>query len=170
MATATSLITVEEYLKTTADPDCEYVAGVLEERSVGELDHASWQKALVRWFGGKEAEWGMKVYPELRIQVAADRFRVPDVTILSRQSPREQIITHPPLAVFEILSPEDSMTRMLEKLADYERMGIQAIWVIEPKKPSHFQFSEGKLIPATVFQLPGSSFSVPMAEIEKLID
>ncbi|HWG20485.1 MAG TPA: Uma2 family endonuclease [Terracidiphilus sp.] len=170
MASATSLITVEEYLKTTADPDCEYVAGVLEERPVGELDHASWQKALVRWFGGKETEWGMRVYPELRIQVASDRFRVPDVTILSRQAPREQIITHPPLAVFEILSPEDSMTRMLEKLADYEHMGIQAIWVIEPKKPSYFRFADGKLMPASIFELPGSALSVPMPEIEKLID
>ena len=170
MATATSPISVDEYLRTTADPDCEYVAGVLEERSVGELDHASWQKALVRWFGGKEPEWGMKVYPELRVQVAPDRFRVPDVTILSRQAPREQIVTHPPLAVFEILSPEDSMTRMLEKLADYERMGIGAIWVIEPKKPAYLRYSEGKLEPASVFQLPGTSFTVPMTEIEKLID
>lgn len=32
MAATTSLISVEEYLKTTTDPDCEYVAGVNEER------------------------------------------------------------------------------------------------------------------------------------------
>ena len=170
MATATSQLSVQDYLKMTCDPDCEFVEGVLEERPVGELDHASWQKALIRWFGGREAEWEMRVYPELRVQVAANRFRVPDVTVLSREAPREQIITHPPLAVFEILSPEDTMTRMLEKLADYERMGIRAIWVIEPTKRSYFRFTEGKLIPASVFELPGSSFSVPIAEIEKLID
>jgi hypothetical protein len=35
MAATTSLISVEEYLKTTADPDCEYVAGVVEERAMG---------------------------------------------------------------------------------------------------------------------------------------
>jgi Uma2 family endonuclease len=170
MATATSQLSVQDYLKTTCDPDCEFVEGVLEERPVGELDHASWQKALVRWFSGTESQWGTRVYPELRVQITPDRFRVPDVTILSREAPREQIITHAPLAVFEILSPEDSMMRMLDKLADYERMGIQAIWVVEPKKPSYFRFSEGKLIPATLFELPGSSFQVPMAEIEKLID
>ena len=130
MAATTSLISVEEYLKITADPDCEYVAGVVEERAVGELDHASWQTALLRWFGDCESGWGIRVYPELRVQTSVDRFRVPDVTLLSRSAPREQIITHPPLAVFEILSPEDSMTRMLEKLADYEQMGIGAIWVI----------------------------------------
>lgn len=170
MAAATSLITVEEYLKTTADPDCEYVAGILEERPVGERDHAAWQEALLGWFRDHKHDWNIFVYPELRVQVASDRFRVPDVTLLSRSAPREQIVNHPPLAVFEILSPEDSMTRMLEKLADYERMGIGAIWVIEPAKPSYFQYSEGKLIPASTFQLPGTGFAVSLAEVEKLID
>jgi Uma2 family endonuclease len=169
MATAT-LLSVLEYLKTSAEPDCEFVAGVLEGRSVGELDHASWQKALVRWFAGLESEWEIRVYPELRVQTSADSFRVPDVTLLSRSAPREQIITHPPLAVFEILSPEDAMTRMLEKLAEYERMGIGAIWVIEPKKQRYLRYRDGQLTPAEVFELPGSAFKVPLAEIAALAD
>lgn len=154
----------------TSDPDCEFVEGVVEERPMGEYDHATWQAILVAFFTSRGPELGVRVRPELRVQVGPNRFRVPDVTILSREAPREQIITHPPLAVFEILSPEDSMTRMLEKLSDYERMGIPAIWVIEPKKASYFQFSEGKLIPASTFELPGSTLRVPMSEIEKLID
>ncbi len=170
MSATTSPVTVEEYLKMAPEPDCEYVGGILEERAVGERDHAAWQEALIGWFRDHKIEWGIFVYPELRVQVGVNRFRVPDVTILSRNGPREQIITHPPLAVFEILSPEDRMTRMLEKLADYQQMGIAAIWVIEPKKPAYFQFIEGRLEPATVFQLPGAGFSVPMAEIAALID
>lgn len=170
MATATSQLSVQDYLKMTCDPDCEFVEGVPEERPAGERDHAAWQDALLAWFRDHKREWNIFLYPDLRVQVGPNRFRVPDVTILSRGAPREQIITHPPLAVFEILSPEDTMTRMLEKLSDYERMSIGAIWVIEPSKPSYFRFTEGKLIPATTFELPGSSFSVPMAEIEKLID
>ena len=168
-ATATH-ISVEEYLKTTAEPDCEYVAGVIEGRSVGELDHARWQKALVRWFAGHEPEWGIRVYPELRVQTGADSFRVPDVTLLSRSAPREQIVTYPPLAVFEILSPEDSMTRTLEKLAEYEQMGIAAIWVIEPKKQLYYRYRNDQLAPGTVFELPGSPFKVELAEIAALAD
>ena len=118
----------------------------------------------------RETEWGIRVRPELRVQVATNRFRVPDVTLLSRSAPREQIITHPPIAVFEILSPEDSMTRMLEKLADYERMGIGAIWLIEPKKQLCFRYKDGQLTPDTVFELPGQSFSVSFAEIAALAD
>jgi Uma2 family endonuclease len=92
------------------------------------------------------------------------------VTLLSREAPREQIITHPPLAVFEILSPEDSMTRMLEKLAEYERMGIAAIWVIEPKRLLYYLYREGQLTPGTIFDLPGTGFSVPFSEIAALAD
>jgi Uma2 family endonuclease len=167
---ATTLISVEDYLRTVTDPDSEYVSGIVEERPVGELDHASWQKALVRFLSEKESEWGVRVYPELRVQTASDRFRVPDVTLLSRSAPREQIITHPPLAVFEILSPQDSMTRMLEKLADYERMGIAAIWVIEPKKLQYFLYRDGQLSPGSIFQLPGTGFSVAFADIAALAD
>lgn len=170
MAATISLISVGEYLKMAPDPDCEFVAGVLEERAVGEYDHSTWQTILAGFFNSKGSEWGIKARTELRVQVASDSFRIPDVTVLSREAPREQIVTHPPVAVFEILSPEDSMTRMLEKLAEYERMGIPAIWVIEPKKPSYYRFSGGKLEPAAVFELPNSGFSVPMAEIAKLID
>lgn len=170
MAVQPSLIPVEEYLRMSSDPDCEYVAGIIEERPVGELEHAKWQKALLRWFADHEQDWGILVYPELRVQTTADHFRVPDVTILSRNAPREQIITRAPLAVFEILSPEDLMSRMLEKLADYEGMGIGAIWLVEPKKQVYYHYRDGQLTPETVFSLPGTSFRVPFSEIAALAE
>lgn len=162
------MISVEEYLKTTADPDCEYVDGAIALRTPAELDHSSWQVALLGWFSQQVVDWKMRVLPSLRLRVSPTRFRVPDVTLLSRAAPREQIVTHAPLAVFEILSPEDSMARMLEKLADYEAMGITAIWVIEPKKRLYYSYREGRLAPGSVFELPGSTFSVPFAEIAAL--
>ena len=66
------------------------------------------------------------------MQVAPTRFRVPDVTILDFSRPSEQIITHPPITVFEILSPEDTVQRLKRKLDDYTNMGIAQIWVIDP--------------------------------------
>jgi Uma2 family endonuclease len=170
MAATGNLISVEEYLRTVTDPDCEYVRGVLEGRAAGEYDHSTWQTILAAFFSALPVKWGIKARTELRVQVAPDNFRVPDVTLLSRNAPREQIITHPPVAVFEILSPEDSMTRMLEKLADYERMGIGAIWLIEPKKQLYYHYQNGQLTPASIFELPGSSFSVPFAQIAALAD
>jgi Uma2 family endonuclease len=42
MASTTS-ISVSEYLKTSYHPDCDYVDGRIEERNVGEHDHAAVQ-------------------------------------------------------------------------------------------------------------------------------
>jgi len=170
MAAQSSLIPVEAYLRMTSEPDCEYVAGVIEERPVGEYDHATWQAILVAFFTARQEEWNIKARPELRVQVAANRFRVPDVTLLSRTAPREQIITHAPLAVFEILSPEDTVSRMLEKLAEYERMGIGAIWLIDPTKQEFYSFHAGQLTPGSIFSLPGTPFTAPFAEIAALAE
>ena len=171
---ATTLVSVEEYLRTTTSPDCEYVHGVLKERAVPEWDHAAWQKALMLWFASHERDWGILVFAELRIQVAADHYRIPDIVLLSRNAPREQIVSHPPLAVFEILSPGDAMPEMLDKFEAYEQMGIPAIWVVnprrDPRKPAFLRYSSGQLTPTAVFELPGTDFSVPMSEIAATVE
>ena len=170
MATATR-IPVEVYLSSCYEPDAEYVDGVIEERSMGEYDHSSWQHAIEFWFGKHALQWGIRVRPELRVQVSIGKFRVPDVTILDRNLPVEQVITHPPIAVFEILSPEDTVTRMMSKLADYERMGIQTIVVLDPGG-THFRYIDGTLekLATGAFDLPGSACQFDVAEIEKLLD
>lgn len=136
MATATT-VPIEVYLRSSYEPDAEYVDGVIEERPAAELDHASWQLAILLYFA-RHPEWGVKAYPELRVQVSRTRYRVPDVTVLKADAPREQIITHAPLVVFEILSPEDTMKRILIKLADYKQMGVEGIFVVDPGRDCYF--------------------------------
>jgi Uma2 family endonuclease len=138
---------------------------------MGENEHSAWQHALDVWFGQHEKEWGIRVRPELRVQVANHRFRVPDLALLDRSLPTERFATHPPIAVFEILSPEDSLNRMMTKLADYERMGIQTILVLDPNG-RHFRYRLGGLesLPPSPFDLPGSACRFDLGEIEKLLD
>src|SRR3954468_16726834 len=88
MATVTSQLSVQDYLKMTCDPDCEFVEGVVEERPMGEYDHSTWQTIIAGYFTFNEPEWGVRGRTELRLQVSPNRFRVPDVTILSREAPR----------------------------------------------------------------------------------
>ena len=170
MATTTH-VPVEVYLKGSWEPDAEYVDGEIVERPMGEFDHSSWQHALELWFAQHAREWGIRVRPELRVQVSQGNFRVPDVTILDRSLPVEQIITHPPIAVFEILSLEDTVSRTMTRLADYEQMGIQTILILDPGG-KHFRYCGGKLEPLVdaAFDLPGSTCRFDLAEIEKLLD
>jgi Uma2 family endonuclease len=163
-------IPVEVYLRSSYEPDAEYVDGEIEERPMGEYDHASWQEAIILWFRQHAEEWSVRVKPELRVQVSATRYRVPDVTVLDRNQPIEQIITHPPVAVFEVLSPEDTMMRITQKLGDYAAMGIPHIWVIDPKTKQAWRFRDNDLRLSSTFGAPGEKICFELAEIEKLLD
>ena len=46
MATTTTHVPVEVYLRSSYEPDAEYVDGAIEERAVGENDHSAWQEAI----------------------------------------------------------------------------------------------------------------------------
>jgi Uma2 family endonuclease len=171
MAAATSFVPVEEYLRSSFEPDAEYVDGQIEERAAGENDHSAWQDAILAWFRQQAKEGRIRVRPELRVQVAPTCFLVPDVTLLDRSLPIEQIVTHPPVAVFEILSPADTLKRVMANCGRYERMGIRTILVIDPDGPK-YQFVAGRLEPleARAFDIPGSSARFDLDEIEKLLD
>ncbi|MGA2570038.1 MAG: Uma2 family endonuclease [Terracidiphilus sp.] len=170
-ATQPAYVPLDVYLKSSFEPDAEYVDGVIEERPMGEWTHADWAAAIVEYYRSRKIEWNIRAAAELRVQVARNRFRVPDVTVVDRGKPVEQVVTHAPIAVFEILSPEDSLARMMNKLADYELMGIGTILVLDPKG-HHFRYLSGRLepLPPEPFDLPGSSCRFDLAEIEKLLD
>src|SRR5215475_13547174 len=147
MATATHFpISVSEYLHTSYHPDCDYVDGVIEERNLGELDHAELQKAFMLWLSQREREWGIRALPEIRVQTSPTRFRIADVAIVSVTAPREQIIQTPPVAIIEILSPEDRIPRYSVRLDDYRKMGVKHIWVIDPATRKGFDCSSGSWI------------------------
>jgi Uma2 family endonuclease len=171
MAATSTFVSVEEYLRSSFEPDAEYEDGRIEERAVGENDHSAWQDAICAWFRQQAKEAQIRVRPELRVQVAPTSFLVPDVALLDRTRPIEKIASHPPVAVFEILSPTDTLKRVMAKCLLYERMGIQTILVIDPDGPK-YQYLSGRLeqLQARVFVLPGSTARFDLDEIEKLLD
>jgi Uma2 family endonuclease len=169
MATTTR-VPVEVYLRSSYEPDAEYVDGQIEKRPMGEFDHAAWQKAILKWFLQHEKDWGICVMFELRIKVAATRYRVPDVTVLDRSRPIEQIITHPPLAVFEVLSPEDRVQRLKLKLEDYRAMGIPEIWVIDPQDSTFYRYEDLQLRRTDAFSHAEKGFAFDMNELKNLLD
>jgi Uma2 family endonuclease len=171
MAATSTYVSVEEYLRSSFEPDAEYEDGRIEERAVGENDHSAWQAAICAWFQQQTREGQIRVRPELRVQVAPRSFLVPDVTLLDRNRPIEKIATHPPVAVFEILYPTDTLKRVMAKCLLYEQMGIQTILVIDPDGPKYQYLSGGlEQLQVRAFVLPGSTARFDLDEIEKLLD
>ena len=131
MSALPALVSVDEYLRTVYEPDCDYVDGVVEERNVGEKSHAKVQRRLTRYLEDNYSAFF--AIQETRLQVSKTRFRVPDVCLVAGPEPDEEIFTHPPFLCVEVLSPEDRMSRMLIKIADYLAFGVPYVWVVDPR-------------------------------------
>jgi Uma2 family endonuclease len=135
----TTLVSVEEYLSNTYQPDCDYVDGVIEERNLGERDRSRLQLALSRYLGNRERQWNVLVLPEQRIRVARGRFRVPDICVIPRDREIEQVLSRPPIVCIEILSPEDRWTRVEKRIEDFLTMGVERVWVFDPQEHQVFE-------------------------------
>lgn len=162
-----SLIPVEEYLRTTYDPDCDYVDGRVEERNRGEYEHGRLQLLLGFLFMKYEAAWGVRVVTEVRTQVSRTRFRIPDVSVLRADAPRERIITQPQLIAIEVLSPEDRIGRFQEKIDDYLVFGVENIWVFDPERRVAWSADRsGQHIPQNgELTVPGTPIRVVLSEL-----
>jgi Uma2 family endonuclease len=125
-------ITVEEYLSTVYEHDCEYVDGVIEERDLGEFEHAYVQGILITLFNNHRADWGVYALPEQRVQTQKTHFRVPDIAVLREGSKREPILTHPPLLIVEVQSPDQSLRYTEAKALEYLAFGVENLWVVDP--------------------------------------
>ena len=131
-ATTTSLLSVQEYLNSVFRPDVDYVDGVLEERNVGEFDHASIQRALLLALIVQERSADVRALQELRVQVSETSFRIPDVCVLPAGL-RQQVVTEPPLLCVEVLSPRDTVKAMRQRSEDYLRIGVPEVWIFDPQ-------------------------------------
>ena len=134
---ARTLISVEDYLATAYEPDCDFVDGRIEERNVGEWDHSRLQGKICAYLMARYEAAGIQSAPELRIRVSSTRFRVPDICVFL-SDPGERVPTKPPFICIEILSPEDRMSRIEVRINDYLAMGVPYIWVLDPETKQAF--------------------------------
>ena len=164
MSTAV-LVPLSEYLGQTYHPDCDYIEGILQERNVGEISHSEAQTALVVY--ARTQIPGCWSGVEVRVQVKADRFRVPDVTIVRGGKPLGRIITTPPEVAVEILSPEDRATDIQDRIDDYLAFGIPCVWVIRPETGrAWIHTSDGSREAKDGFlRNPAGDIAVPLASI-----
>jgi Uma2 family endonuclease len=169
MGTATS-ISVEEYLHTSYEPDCEYIDGQLIERNVGEIDHGGLQVILCWWLKSRAEQLGIYAFSDARVQVSPTRFRVPDVVVATRR-PRGRIFREPPFLCIEILSPEDRVSRTEEKIGDYLRFGVAHVWLIDPRTKRAWAYThEGRQEAVSILTTSEPRIELPIAELFAELD
>jgi Uma2 family endonuclease len=175
LATASNalrLVTLEEYLASSYEPDLEYVDGVLEEKNMGGWDHSFLQIAIGAWFFNHRAEWKIEVLSEYRTRTSQTRVRLPDLCIVRLGAPVERVRVTAPLICIEILSPEDRPGRVMKRLKEFVAMGAENIWVIDPVDRSASTFSRFGLQVAETdrLEVPGTPIYLDVPAIFATLD
>jgi len=166
------LVSVEEYLSTGYEPDCEYDDGVVVERNLGEFEHSFLQTILATVFTNNMDRWGVFGLTEQRVQIKPRRFLVPDVCALRLGSPRESILTRPPLIAIEIMSPEDTIRRASAKAVEYLEFGVEHVWVIDPSARVAYRGTASglQLVPSGELTVSGTAIHVRIDELFEKLD
>ncbi len=136
MATA-ALVSVDEYLGRSYEPDREYVAGRIVERHVGEYLHSRLQTLIGVVLHALEARHRVRALVEQRLRVeaapGAERYRVPDVCLARWPLALDRgVLAAPPLVIVEVLSPDDTLREVMEKTGEYLRLGAGKVYVADP--------------------------------------
>ena len=133
----TALIPVEEYLRRTEKPNCEYIDGVLYPKPMPTAFHGLLEFFLVEML----RRAGLQAAPEVTVRLSPTKYLVPDVIAAKHiQSPYP---TEPVLLCVEILSPEDGLGAMLAKCEQYHAWGVPYCWVIDPVKRTAWEYPSG---------------------------
>ncbi len=122
---AGTALSVEQYLATSfPDLDKEYRDGELVERSLPDYPQSKTQMRLASFFAA--AGKALPIFPatELRLKVQPKLVLIPDVSIFYPNEPQVRYPDKPPFIAIEILSLEDKLKDVREKLETYRQWGV----------------------------------------------
>lgn len=138
------------------------LAGVeVPESSGGELEHSSTHREILLYLSDRYPELRKRLLPRQRVQAKASGYRIPDICILREDAPRENIIRTSPILCIEILSPEDTMSSVMDCVKDYFGIGVPVCWIIDPLNhvawvamPGHFEEASDGILRAAGIEMP----------------
>jgi Uma2 family endonuclease len=166
------LVSEQEYLTTSYEPECEYDEGILLERNVGEQPHGLIQTALASFLYERRKRFGIRVITAQRIRIALCKYRVPDVCVFLQPVPRDPVPSTPPFIAVEILSPEDRMSRVRKKIDEYLAFGVPYVWLIDPERRRADVYTPSAIYEAKdgVLRTEDPAIEVPLAELFQALD
>ena len=157
-------ISVAEYLHTSfPDLDREYRDGEVVERSLPDYLHARTQMLLGVFFETLRKRLPVYACSELRMKLRTGLYLIPDVTIFWPSKPAS-IPDSPPLVAIEILSPDDRLTKVREKLEEYKAWGVPHVWLVDPHSRRLYTCEKG-LSEVTTLPVPELGVTVTADDI-----
>jgi Uma2 family endonuclease len=147
MGSTATLISLDEYLNTSYEPDMDFVDGALVRRNVGTQLHSLLQTIVAVYFSQYKKSHGIKVFTEARllVDVTSRRHRVPDVMVLKSPYRKGKVVVDVPAIIVEIKSPDDTFDDIVSRCFDYEKLRVGNIIVMDPDNKRAWLFNQGTL-------------------------
>lgn len=165
MPSATTAVSVSEYLGTEYDPNCEYIDGVLVQKPMPTTKHSRLQLKLGALIDSRFPEFW--VGTELTVQVCENKFLVPDLAVQDGSNVQTPYAKTPIVLCIEILSPDDSLNKTLAKCEAYHAWDTVNTWILDPVERRAWQYTKGsppqEIEPAG--ELQAGPIRVPIADI-----
>ncbi|HEV3199109.1 MAG TPA: Uma2 family endonuclease [Bryobacteraceae bacterium] len=146
MGSTATLISLDEYLDTSYEPDMDFVDGVLVRRNVGTILHGILQNIVGAFFLRYLKSHRIRACTETRLRVdTSGVYRVPDVLVLEIPYQKGKVVTDVPAVVVEIKSPKDTFDEIVDRCFEYEKLGVPNILVVDPDNKRAWLFQHGNL-------------------------
>ena len=158
-------ITAEQYLGMTFEHDAEFVHGEIVDRSMPDYIHARIQALLGFLFESMRTTHALLACAELRLKLAPNVYRIPDIAVFAGSAPQLAVPETPPLIAIELLSKDDRHSDLMRKLGEYHVWGVRHIWVIDPNTQRFAVYNEFGLQNVSSFQLPDYPFQLTPPEL-----
>src|SRR6202795_2241417 len=147
-------ISVDEYLHTSfPDLDREYRDGELVERSLPDYLPGRTQALLLVFFEALRKKLSFYACSETRVKVREGLYLIPDVSVFRPSPPPLSVPDQPPFIAVEILSPDDRLNAVREKLEEYKAWGVPHVWLVDPHSRRMYMRDQG-LVEVTSLQIP----------------
>ncbi len=152
---ATALRTsLEEYLRSHYEPECELIDGELFPKPMGTLEHMRMERRLEQILARYEQIGLGEVVHELSV-LKGDDVRIPDVVFAPPGAQFQNgILVQPPLLCIEILSPSQRPSELFAKCEAYHAWGVPYCWIIDPVKNLAWEYHQDA--PVQLISGPGS--------------
>ena len=164
MATS-ALITAEQYIAMHFEREPELVHGELVERPLPTFPHGELQLEIGSRLRALRRSYPVHTGAEVRVRIAADLYRIPDIAMWTGPEPPPALPDSPPLLVVEISSPDDRFNDLMQKCAEYQTWGVQHIWLVEPELKRCHVYNNGSLTEVARFALPQFSLEILAADL-----
>ena len=163
MSPAATLVSVDEYLRTSYKPACEYRDGVLTQKAMPTGKHAFLQTRIGHYILSAYSQFWVGL--ELTVRLSEDRYVVPDVAVQYLDRVQNPYPTNPiPLCV-EILSPDDRFSETVSKAEEYLAWGVPTVWIVDPEKQMAWSYDNQRGLHDATAHFIAGEISISLADL-----